>query len=195
MAKSRTRARGKAKHAKPKRLRAKALGARASGAKAMASPRGEIIRVAQLPSYTPPGHSGTTNVRLVDGRFNGRFELVLGKLEPGGVADRHSHAREAQVVYVRAGQARITLGVDPPQLCGPETVIRIPPGVDHEVVSLGPETLELIIVYSPPLNQTRSQPAASVFREAKSPDQSRLLAGERASARSGDSRQRAHRTR
>jgi quercetin dioxygenase-like cupin family protein len=115
-------------------------------------PRGEIIRVAQLPSYTPPGHSGTTNVRLVDGRFNGRFELVLGKLEPGGVADRHHHTSEAQVIYVRSGQARVTLGSDPPQLCGPETVIRIPPGIDHEVVSLGPETLELIIVYSPPLS-------------------------------------------
>lgn len=117
--------------------------------------RGEIIRVGQLPSYTPPGHSDTTNVRLVDGRFNGRFELVLGKIEPGGIADRHSHAREAQVIYVRAGQARVVLGSDPPQLCGPETVIRIPPGVDHEVVSLGPETLELIIVYSPPLAAAR----------------------------------------
>jgi len=152
MAKSRTRARGTAKRAKPRRSRAKAQAA---------PPRGEIIRVAQLPSYTPPGHSGTTNVRLVDGRFNGRFELVLGKLEPGGVADRHSHAREAQVIYVRAGQARVVLGVDPPRLCGPETVIRIPPGVDHEVVSLGPETLELIIVYSPPLSMTASRAAAT----------------------------------
>ena len=119
--------------------------------------RGEIIRVAQLPSYTPAGHSETTNVRLVDGRFNGRFELVLGKIEAGGIADRHSHEREAQVVYVRGGQARVTLGVDPPEICGPETLIRIPPGIDHEVVSLGPETLELIIVYSPPLSQARSR--------------------------------------
>jgi quercetin dioxygenase-like cupin family protein len=112
---------------------------------------GEIIRVGQLPSYTPPGHSETTNVRLVDGRFNGKFELVLGRIEPGGIADRHSHDHAAQVIYVRAGQARVTLGNDPPQICGPETVIRIPAGVEHEVVSLGPETLDLMIVYSPPL--------------------------------------------
>jgi quercetin dioxygenase-like cupin family protein len=116
---------------------------------------GEIIRVGQLPSYTPPGHSETTNVRLVDGRFNGKFELVLGRIEPGGIADRHNHAHESQVIYVRAGQARVTLGVDPPQICGPETIIRIPPGVEHEVVSLGPETLELMIVYSPPLAGSR----------------------------------------
>ncbi|HEX9462659.1 MAG TPA: cupin domain-containing protein [Alphaproteobacteria bacterium] len=116
---------------------------------------GEIIRVAQLPSYTPPGHSETTNVRLVDGRFNGRFELVLGRIEPGGIADRHSHDHAAQVIYVRAGQARVTLGNDPPQICGPETVIRIPAGVEHEVISLGPETLDLMIVYSPPLAGVR----------------------------------------
>lgn len=130
-------------------------GRAAAQARPRPAARGEIIRVGQLPSYTPPGHSDTTNVRLVDGRFNGRFELVLGKIEPGGVADRHSHEREAQVIYLRAGQARVVLGRDPPQLCGPETVIRIPPGVDHEVVSLGPETLELIIVYSPPLATAR----------------------------------------
>ncbi len=161
MAKARSRAR-----AKPAKSR-KATRAKARRRRLGLPARGEIIRVAQLPSYTPPGHSGTTNVRLVDGRFNGRFELVLGKLEPGGVADRHSHEREAQVVYVRAGQARVTLGSDAPQLCGPETVIRIPPGVDHEVVSLGPETLELIIVYSPPLSEARSRLAATPTLNAR----------------------------
>ena len=154
MAKARSRARHKpaAKRRRPKPARRKLSLASAL----RKSPKvnlavGEIIRVGQLPSYTPPGHNGTTNIRLVDGRFNGKFELVLGRLEPGGVADRHSHTHESQVIYVRAGQARVTLGNDPPQICGPETVIRIPPGVEHEVVSLGPETLELIIVYSPPL--------------------------------------------
>ena len=150
---SRAKPRATAKRHRPKPARRRKLSLASALRK---SPRvnlaiGEIIRVGQLPSYTPPGHSGTTNVRLVDGRFNGKFELVLGRLEPGGVADRHSHAHESQVIYVRAGQARVTLGNDPAQICGPETVIRIPPGVEHEVVSLGPETLELVIVYSPPL--------------------------------------------
>lgn len=157
MAKSRARGRAKSASVKGRHAKSRPRARRRTARKPALPARGEIIRVAQLPSYTPPGHSGTTNVRLVDGRFNGRFELVLGKLEPGGLADRHNHAREAQVIYVRAGQARVTLGGDPPQLCGPETVIRIPPGVDHEVLSLGPETLELIVIYSPPLKLIRSR--------------------------------------
>lgn len=159
---AKARPRGRAKTAKPRSKRRRPT--TAGRHRIALAPRGEIIRVAQLPAYTPPGHSGTTNVRLVDGRFNGRFELVLGRLEPGGLADRHSHAREAQVIYLRAGQARVTLGSDPPQLCGPETVIRIPPGVDHEVVSLGPETLELVIVYSPPLGQAQSRARSRAAR-------------------------------
>jgi len=87
--------------------------------------------------------------------FNGRFELVHGTLAPGGVAARHKHEVEAQVVYVLAGRARVSLGAAAQEDCGPETVIRIPPGVEHEVVSLGPEALELLIVYSPPLGAAR----------------------------------------
>jgi quercetin dioxygenase-like cupin family protein len=114
---------------------------------------GEIVEQSELPRYTPPGHSGTTNVRLVEGSFDGRFELVHGTLEPGGVAERHSHAAESQVIYVLAGRARVALGEEPARICGPETVIRIPPGVEHEVTSLGPDPLKLVIVYSPPLKR------------------------------------------
>ncbi|HLI13452.1 MAG TPA: cupin domain-containing protein [Alphaproteobacteria bacterium] len=113
--------------------------------------RGEIVKLADLPRYQPPGHTGTTNVLLVEASFNGHFELVLGTLDPGGEAERHHHSRESQVIYILAGQARVTLGNGEPQTCGPETVIRIPPRVDHEVVSLGPDPLRLMIVYSPPL--------------------------------------------
>jgi len=120
-----------------------------------AAARGEIARLRELSTYSPPGHSGTRNRRLVGPGFNGRFELVHGTLEPGGVAARHKHEVEAQVVYVLAGRARVSLGAAAPEECGPETVIRIPPGVEHEVVSLGPEALELLIVYSPPLGVGR----------------------------------------
>jgi quercetin dioxygenase-like cupin family protein len=112
---------------------------------------GAILSLSQLPRYTPPGHRGTTNVRLVEGSFTDRFELVLGVLDPGGIAERHRHTAEAQAIYVLGGRARVSLGDRPPEVCGPQTVILIPPGLDHEVVSLGPEPLTLLIVYSPPL--------------------------------------------
>ena len=112
-----------------------------------------VEHVSDIPSYVPPGHSGTRNVRLVEGGFAGTFEMVLGRVEPGGVADNHHHVIEAQAMFVTAGRARVRLGDGSDGEYGPGTVFRIPPGMDHEVASLGPEALEVVIVYSPPLQR------------------------------------------
>ena len=104
-----------------------------------------------LPRYGPPGHAGTSNIRLFDRTFCDNFEMVLGEIEPGGIADRHSHEIEHQAMYVLQGSARVTLNDDPPVNCGPGSIIELPPGLEHEVVSLGPDNLKLMIVYSPPL--------------------------------------------
>ncbi len=110
-----------------------------------------IAHVDALEAYTPPGHSGTRNVRLVEGAEAGGFEMVLGRLQPGGRADRHAHAASYQAMYVIGGRAQVSLGDAPAEICGPGSIVRIPPGLAHEVASLGPEPLELVLVYSPPL--------------------------------------------
>lgn len=104
-----------------------------------------------LSRYGPPGHAGTVNVRLVDESFGGGFELIHGTIEPGGVADRHAHDREHQTIYVVEGGCDVALGDDAPVTCGPGTIIRIPPHLEHEVVNTGGVPLKLLIVYSPPL--------------------------------------------
>ncbi len=104
-----------------------------------------------LRRYGPPGHAGTTNIRLFDRNFCENFELVLGEIEPGGIAERHSHDIEHQALYVLQGIARVTLDDDDPVDCGPGAIIELPPRLEHIVESLGPDNLKLIIVYSPPL--------------------------------------------
>lgn len=110
-----------------------------------------IVHADDLPAYAPPGHTGTRNVRLVGPDFCGRFEMVLGRLEPGGLAEAHAHEDHHQVVYILAGEGEVRLGGDPAVTCGPGTVIRIPPGLVHEVRVVGSVPLELIVLYSPPL--------------------------------------------
>lgn len=110
-----------------------------------------VEHISEMPTYAPPGHSGTSNVRLVGRDFTGDYELLLGTIEPGGHATRHNHAIETQAMYVLAGRARVALGDQPAETHGPGTIVRIPPGLDHVVESLGPEPLQLLIVYSPPL--------------------------------------------
>lgn len=117
-----------------------------------------IEHIDQMDSYAPPGHSGTRNVRLVDPDFCGRFEMVLGEIEPGGVADRHHHDVQAQAVYILDGEAEVALGDGAPERCGPGTVVRIPPKMDHEVRSVGARSLRLIVLYSPPLNAPAADP-------------------------------------
>jgi len=112
-----------------------------------------IEKLADLDTYVPPGHDGTVNRRLTTSEFCQNFEMVHGTLEPGGVAHRHSHADEHQVVYVMSGAADVELGEGAAVRVDAGSVIRIPPGVEHLVTSMGPESLELIIIYSPPLNR------------------------------------------
>lgn len=110
-----------------------------------------IEHMDDLARYGPPGHAGTVNVRLCERTFCEDFEMVLGEIAPGGEAHKHHHDVEYQAMYVLEGIARVTLADDPAIDCPAGTIIRLPPKLDHHVLSLGPETLKLMIVYSPPL--------------------------------------------
>src|SRR3972149_2307573 len=92
-----------------------------------------IVRPEEVPSYSPPLHVGTVNRRLVGKDVNGstRVELVLGTVEPGGVAERHTHEVE-QAMYVVEGRALVEVGDDKREV-GPGTACFFPPGMPHRV--------------------------------------------------------------
>jgi quercetin dioxygenase-like cupin family protein len=110
-----------------------------------------IQHVSDLAAYSPPAHSDTVNRRLVGREFGAGFEMILGRVAPGGEASRHYHVEEAQIVFILKGEADVALGDEAPQRVGPGTVIRIPKGLMHEVVTAGEETLECLVLYAPPL--------------------------------------------
>ena len=110
-----------------------------------------IEHVSELPAYSPPAHSGTVNRRLVGSEFGAGFEMVLGRIEPGGEASRHYHVDEAQIVYVLKGEANVALAEEKPRRVTAGTVIRIPRGLVHEIVAIGGEPLEVLVLYAPPL--------------------------------------------
>jgi quercetin dioxygenase-like cupin family protein len=122
------------------------------------NPGRRIETLSEIPAYSPPGHSGTVNRRLVEAGDCGRFEMILGEIEPGGTAERHAHKVEFQAIYILAGAAEVALDGDPTRRCGPGTVVRIPPGLAHEVKSVGTEPLRLVVVYSPPLPARGDRP-------------------------------------
>src|SRR5207244_13573739 len=95
-----------------------------------------IQHISELPGYSPPAHSGTVNRRLVGREFGAGFEMILGHVAPGGEASRHYHVDEAQSVCILKGEAGVALGDEPPRRRRPGTVIRIPKGLAHEVVTV-----------------------------------------------------------
>ena len=110
-----------------------------------------IAQLAELDGYAPNGHSGTWNVKLVSRQDCPDFEMIYGVIAPGGEADRHTHDRSFQAVYVLQGRGQVELQGAEPVHCGPGAVVRIPPGVEHYARNDGEDPLHLIIVYSPPL--------------------------------------------
>jgi len=110
-----------------------------------------IQHISELAAYSPPAHSGTFNRRLVGHEFGAGFEMILGQVAPGGEASRHYHVEEAQIVYILKGEADVALGEETPRRYGPGTVIRIPKGLAHEVVTAGDVPLECLVLYAPPL--------------------------------------------
>ena len=114
--------------------------------------KGASIRnLTEFKRYSPPGHTGTSNVRLVEKEFCGAFEMVHGTTDPGCGAERHNHETESQVCYVLEGDMEVTFDDDEPVRCGPGAVVEIPPQVDHLIVNCGDAPLQLLVLYSPPL--------------------------------------------
>jgi quercetin dioxygenase-like cupin family protein len=86
-----------------------------------------IVHPDTLPSYSPPGHGGTVNRRLVEASLGAGLEMVLGEVAAGGAAHPHSHDTAWQIVMVIEGFLEHSEPGLPPQRCGPGRVIRIPP--------------------------------------------------------------------
>jgi quercetin dioxygenase-like cupin family protein len=101
-------------------------------------------------------HAGTVNRRLVGRDVNGsaQVEVVLGVLEPGGVAKRHSHGAQEQAVYILEGRALVEVGDRVKEEVGPGTACFFPVGMPHRVEALTP--VRALVIYAPPLERSTS---------------------------------------
>ena len=115
-----------------------------------------IIHLKDTPSYSPPGHSRTTNYRLLGPGTAGsnRFEVVLGQIEFGGQADPHAHEKIEQAVFVLVGKAVVEIEGES-EVVGPNDLMYFPQGVRHRITALEGPPLKLLIVYAPPLSSPK----------------------------------------
>lgn len=115
-----------------------------------------IVRAEDVPAYSPPLHSGTVNRRLVGREVNGstHVEMVLGVLEPGGVAERHRHDAQEQALYILEGRALVEVGDALKEEVGPGAACFFPAGMSHRVEALTP--MKALVIYAPPLERSTS---------------------------------------
>lgn len=111
-----------------------------------------VVRPDELTSYSPSGHQGTRNVRLVSAERNGaRFmEIVLGDVAGGGGVSMHAHPGIEQAQYFLEGEAEVVVDGETHQVRAGD-VCFFPADVFHSVRVTSPR-MKVLIVYAPPLS-------------------------------------------
>lgn len=98
------------------------------------------VNPALVAPYEPAGHAKTQNRCLF---VDAHMEIIEGRIERGGGAERHAHHDNEQLLYVLGG-----LGVP--------LLIHYPKDAPHGTGGGIDEPLELLVIYSPPLGESQN---------------------------------------
>jgi quercetin dioxygenase-like cupin family protein len=114
-----------------------------------------FVRAADVPSYHPANHSGTTNKRLVGAENVGakNVELVLGVIEKGRGADPHAHPGMEQVCYLLEGSALAEVGGERCEM-QPGDACYFPAGAMHKFTATSDTPVKVLVIYSPPYGES-----------------------------------------
>ena len=116
-----------------------------------------VLRPDELDSYSPGGHTGTKNTRLVSAALNGAqyMEVVLGEVEKGAGVSMHAHPGMEQAQYFIEGEAEVVIDGKVYQARAGD-VCFFPAGVFHSV-RVTSERMKVLIIYSPPYAENPSK--------------------------------------
>ena len=111
-----------------------------------------VVRINQLKPYSPDAHAGTLNRRIIGQETVGakNMEVLLGEIEPSGIAEPHFHSGTEQVIYLLEGRIEVGMRGEKEQL-GPGDTAYFPPGEKHQVIVMGDQPAKMLVIYAPPL--------------------------------------------
>ena len=109
-----------------------------------------IVRAAGQASYSPAGHSGTKNTRLVSAALNGaqKMEVIVAEVERGAGVSVHAHPGMEQAQYFLEGTARVEIE-DEVYHVGPGDMCFFPEGVFHSI-TVTSDRMKVLVIYAPP---------------------------------------------
>jgi quercetin dioxygenase-like cupin family protein len=79
-----------------------------------------------------------------------RLSMGVSIYEPGARPAGHVHEAEEETVYCVAGRGRLVCSSGPAEL-EPGVAVHIPPGTFHSTEADGPDRLELLCIFTPPV--------------------------------------------
>jgi len=101
-----------------------------------------------VPAYTPPGHNGTVNHRLIGPSLGSQhLEIIVGEMTPSGGAEPHVHEDFEQAIYMLEGRMKMWTPEAEGEF-GPGDLCLFPEGCPHSMDCL--EKSKFLVIYGPP---------------------------------------------
>ena len=87
-----------------------------------------------------------------------QVSMGVSVFPPGSRPDGHVHPAAEETIYCAAGRGRIVTPEGAAEI-EPGVVVHVSPGTHHATEADGPEPLELVCVFSPPVTPGSYEPA------------------------------------
>lgn len=110
-----------------------------------------IVNAAQAEWGAHPRFAGVQMKALLTKADNGLANVSMVQVPPGSEVGWHSHAAQVETVFLLRGHALLTIGETGSELV-PGCIVAIPMGSRHMLSNLGDETIELLAIFTPPIN-------------------------------------------
>lgn len=110
-----------------------------------------VIKPEDVTTYNPAAHQGTVNRRLICPETVGakNLEIVLGMVDPSGLAEEHYHEKAEQAVYLVEGKCIVEVEGKSAEMKAGD-ICFFPPMKRHKVIPVG-GAIKALVIYSPPL--------------------------------------------
>jgi quercetin dioxygenase-like cupin family protein len=104
-----------------------------------------VVKVSEVKSVVPPKHINSSSFPLIRTE---NMEVFITEMRPGAVAELDVHPISEHAFLVLSGKGKwVVEGKE--YILEPGTFIWMPPGAKHENLTIGDETLRVVVVFAP----------------------------------------------
>jgi len=104
-----------------------------------------LVKLSEVKSVVPPKHTNTSSFPLIRTE---NLEVFVTEIRPGGVAEPDIHPISEHAFFVISGRGKWVID-GKEYMLEPGMFIWMPPGANHETITVGDETLRMLVLFAP----------------------------------------------